>query len=864
MTPPSAGQLLAVAQLHQMAADSRGALDLLSEPVVADGGAIRTEISLDCTGTAAASGGIRLRRRERFVLYIGADFPFSIPTVVVPHRRWAGTPHVQWGCLLCLYASPSVEWVPAAGLFGLVERLLLWLERAALGELDPDDQPLHPPVAYTSSVHGVTVVHPDLGGLAPYDGEAGRGHEERPTSAVVAPSCRLVVGLTLALSDHRKDVIEWMNREEWLRRFNAGQLPPSHEGRPVGGALAVLCNGELSFEYPSRAGALVDALEKLGLARSDLFDAIGEVAAVNYELASQRAPGGEALTSFPFDVFVGTPSRRMPGIALRQHLVCWRFDDIGRLITENINFADSAHPALARLGDLAQRLLPDWIATTETSWVQVMEARAEVTVRRDADSSTAWLRGRRVVVLGCGALGGPIAEFCVRAGVAALWVVDEDVVTPGILVRQPYSDEDIGVAKAVALSERLNRIRDDKPVQPVIGRAEMVLLADDTAAPDVDLVIDATANNTVASLLELRRATRRDAWPPVMSVVIGHDARRGIVTVSHRGSTGSGRHVMRRLAIAGRTHHAVRLADVSSDLFPLEPRATTFQPEPGCSSPTFIGSAADLAALAGALFDAGLRGLARGSELQKEEPMLAGVVRLSGAVGPPTLGTDWFTWENDEVVRDVVSGYEVRISQPALTRMRAEVRRGARLRGTDIETGGLLLGQIDDACRCIWIDDVSGPPPDSLLSAVHFDHGVEGVEDLITHHRDRSGRLTAFAGMWHSHPCGKAEPRKTDRFAMRSLVTPLEKSPNRAPVVILGGDEHTWTRWVDGDALVPDIFAQLATREVTDEPIAAPPVPASHGTTAWPGGWRCRVDIPGPHRRRRLWPRRLRRRTARP
>ena len=860
MTPPSGGQLLAVAQLRQMAAESLGALELVSEPVITDRGAIRTEFSLDCTGAAVASGGISLRRRERFVLYVEGDFPFSIPTVVVPHRRWAGTPHVQWGCQLCLYASPSVEWVPADGLFGLVERLLLWLERAALGELDPDDQPVHPPVAYTSSAHGVTVVHADLGGLAPPDGNAGRGHGARTTRADVVPSYRLAIGLTVARSDHRKDVIAWMSLEEWLHRFNAGQLPPSQEGRPVGGALAVLCNDELSFEYPSRAGALVDALEKLGLARHDLFDAISEVAAVNYELASQRTQGGEVVTSFPFDLFVGTPSRRVPGTAPRQHLVCWRFDDIGRLITENILFADSVHPALAHLGDLAQRLLPDWIATAETSWVQVMEARAEVMVRRDADSSAAWVHGRRVVVLGCGALGGPIAEFCVRAGVAALWVVDDDVVTPGILVRQPYVDADIGVAKAVALSRRLNAIRDDDPVQPIIGRVETVLLADDTTGPDVDLVIDATANNTVASLLELRRATRRDAWPPVMSVLIGHDARRGIVTISHRGSTGSGRQVLRRLAIAGRTHHARRLADVASDFFPIEPRTTNFQPEPGCSSPTFIGSAADLAALAGALFDAGLQALAGSSEFQKEEPMLAGVVRLSGAV-VPTSGADWFTWPNDEVVLDVASGYEVRISRPALTRMRAEVRRGARLRGPDIETGGILFGQVDDACRCIWIDDVAGPPSDSLLSAVHFDHGVEGVEDLINHHRDRSGRLTAFVGMWHSHPYGKAEPSPTDRFAMRSLVTPLEKSPNRALIVIVGGDEHTWTRWVAGDALAPDIFAQLATRGVTDEPIAAPPVPASHRTTAWPGGWRSRSDAPRPRRQRRRW---LRRRATRP
>jgi hypothetical protein len=63
---------------------------------------------------------------------------------------------------------------------------------------------------------------------------------------------------------------------------------------------------------------------------------------------------------------------------------------------------------------------------------------------------------------------------------------------------------------------------------------------------------------------------------------------------------------------------------------------------------------------------------------------------------------------------------------------------------------------------------------------------------------------------------------------------------------------------------VPDTFAQLANRGVTDEPIVAPPVPASHRTTAWPGGWQSRTDAPRPRRRRRLWPRRLRRRAAGP
>ena len=53
-----------------------------------------------------------------------------------------------------------------------------------------------------------------------------------------------------------------------------------------------------------------------------------------------------------------------------------------------------------------------------------------------------------------------------------------------------------------------------------------------------------------------------------------------------------------------------------------------FQPEPGCSSPTFTGSAADMAALAGHLFDAALRALAAEEPNDLTEPMVAAAVRL--------------------------------------------------------------------------------------------------------------------------------------------------------------------------------------------------------------------------------------------
>jgi integrative and conjugative element protein (TIGR02256 family) len=185
--------------------------------------------------------------------------------------------------------------------------------------------------------------------------------------------------------------------------------------------------------------------------------------------------------------------------------------------------------------------------------------------------------------------------------------------------------------------------------------------------------------------------------------------------------------------------------------------------------------------------------------------MVAAAVRLDVSVDRSRRpAVTWLGWPNDQACEDAGSGYQVRLSQPALARMRAEVRRDARLRGADIETGGLLLGQVDDACRCIRVDDISGPPPDSLLSAVHFDHGIEGVGELIAYHRARSGRLTTFVGMWHSHPSGTAEPSPTDKAAMAALVTPIADGPRRALIVIVGGDDATWPAWVNRGQ-VPEI-----------------------------------------------------------
>jgi len=393
----------------------------------------------------------------------------------------------------------------------------------------------------------------------------------------------------------------------------------------------------------------------------------------------------------------------------------WRLPALGEQIVSMLPLRHSANPDLAHLGRQVMGLAQDWLGLAKTAWATVYEQRPELVTRRDQASPAAWLQGRRVLVLGAGAIGAPIAADCVRAGASQVTVVDNSAVHPGILVRQPYDDADIDKPKAAVLAERLGRIRPETTVTGLVGDVLDTILGEHADIPDADLIVDATANPMVAAKLELRRWAARDRWPPVCTVVIGHRAERGLATLSLPGATGGGADLLRRVGLAARTDPTGQLRDLAGDLFPHPPRADVFQPEPGCSQPTFVGSASQVAALAAHLLTGTLATLAGHATGRPVAAMSALVVRLDTDLDQPARPPARLDWPNDLTSTDPASGYEIRIAAEALAELRAEARRGARLRGRKVETGGLLLGQIDDACRVVWVSVATGPPPDSRL-----------------------------------------------------------------------------------------------------------------------------------------------------
>ncbi len=794
-----APEQLAERQLRRLAAVSGGSVQLVSGPFPFwQKGWFGFDVSLDLAGLETAPGGIGLRPRERFFITVGPDYPFIAPVVEVPHLRWAGTPHVQWGRQICMYLAPALEWAPEDGMRGLIDRLMDWLAQAAAANLDPAGQPPHPPIAYPDTAAGFAVIHADVGDVAP----AGELSGSQPIT---------LLGWGGG-ADGRVDVDAWLTPTEFAARDEAGTLPDI-----VGRARATVCivlDAPIAFEYPVDVAGLAAGLQQAGLSREALHDLVRQAAVAT--AARLPAPGrldkGPKPPLPPLTVFIGSPSRSVDGLARQIHLVGFSLD----LHTPDLDTMLETLQASTR-----KTVTPD-PRTVKLSWLTVYEARSEVTRRRDHDSPMALLRGQRILVLGAGALGAPVAEACVRAG-ADVTVVDNGRVTPGILVRQPYYDTDIGQFKASVLARRLNGIRREPGAVAAIAEDAIGAYFKTPGVPDFDLVVDATANAGVRAAIDRARASNRDQWPALITMLVGHVATLGLLTVSAAGASGAGHDVLRRAGIAAREPGS-GMHDIAAEFFPHPPRTDLFQPEPGCSEPTFTGSAADLAALGNAMLLAAVDvAFARADHF---DPMTAVAVRSplaahGGEGRHPAVAS--LGWTNDRVVGEESGEYEVRLSHGALSDIRAEVRRRARLHAELVETGGMLIGTVDDGVGCIFVDHACPPTPDSMLGRHHFEHGTDGAQASIDHFRAATADASGFVGMWHTHPEGAARPSTTDEQGMGSLVIPID-GVSRALMLIVAGDSTRWASWRDADD-EPDIYLHQITSTTTAATGDQPPRP---------------------------------------
>lgn len=722
MTP---GQQQALRELAQLQSADPDALEVIGQPKEV-GHWVTVHISFRIGVVETRDGGLDLREREHFFVSISEDFPFSRPELRVDHHRFAGFPHVCWKTYICLYQS-SIEWNPADGLFGFFDRMALWLTRAARNDMDPIEGPLEPPHFIVDSTQASVVVR---------------------ANAPIEAGSQWIGWAQFQQHNNRLELSGWSRFEEPPA---AGRIAP-----------AVFLAEPLPMEFPRLGRDLFEELLQRGVSREALLFLLS--------MSALATPEGE-----PAYLVIGLPMRRAHDGTLRQHVAAWATAtnyaaSLRRAIPEE---TDSNELRELR-GDLAEAVYRVF-ELTDISWCTVLEDRDEIVVRRDSKSPMAWYAGKNVLILGCGALGSWTAEMIARARPSAIDVVDNATVKPGVLARQNYTMDDVGSPKAEVLARRLKSLRQESIIHGFNCEAHRFALQDLDRLSRYDLVIDCTASSTVSMKLDRDWSMVSGRIRRLASFVIDARAERAIGVSLGRESADGPWSAYNRLKY--RLTEAADAPDITAAFYGPLATEPLFQPEPGCSDPTFSGSMGDVSRLAATALNALVvtfvdDRVARGFALAL--PNADGeAVRLDICPLPSVCVAS-------------TGRYRVLIAAKALNQARATVRQNRRLRTARHETGGLLWGYWDDAARIILIMDASGPPPDSRHDPGHFICGTAGTKEEHQSRTASSFGASGFIGMWHTHPDVPPMQSGEDIAGMTDLVARAGRNRRRALMLIFG------------------------------------------------------------------------------
>lgn len=106
----------------------------------------------------------------------------------------------------------------------------------------------------------------------------------------------------------------------------------------------------------------------------------------------------------------------------------------------------------------------------------------------------------KVLIVGVGGLGSPIALYLAGAGVATIGLVDDDVVSVSNLQRQVlYAESEVGASKAMCARERLLRLNSEISVHAYNER--LTLENATRIISDYDIVVDGTDNFAVRFII---------------------------------------------------------------------------------------------------------------------------------------------------------------------------------------------------------------------------------------------------------------------------------------------------------------------------------------------------------------------------
>jgi len=357
---------------------------------------------------------------------------------------------------------------------------------------------------------------------------------------------------------------------------------------------------------------------------------------------------------------------------------------------------------------------------------------------------------KKILVLGCGAIGSKLIYHLYRSGITNLTICDKDVMMPHNICRHALTIPSILKNKAELVRDSVDKMfYFSCPIK--IVKDDLLKWLPQTNLNEYEVIIDATASASVARCLD---NVVCNLTIPVIRFALSDSGRIGLVYINNDRSVSLVDYYMQLL------REAIEDDDIS-DWFKDERRYNYdyVRVGEGCHSNTMkinddiISAHTALAArIIRNLFDKCAKNNAYLSfaDLDFQGSMFS----LKYII--PSF--EKFTCQNN-------SQWEVRIPSDLLQYIKKEAKVGGKR-----EVGEYMMGYVDTKYRRIYVLD-SFKPKDSLRQTSRIELSMKGWKEHKETIKQRTSDMMHYLGDWHSHPTGSLLPSSIDKATFEYLIT---------------------------------------------------------------------------------------------
>lgn len=361
------------------------------------------------------------------------------------------------------------------------------------------------------------------------------------------------------------------------------------------------------------------------------------------------------------------------------------------------------------------------------------------------------ISNKKILILGCGAIGSKLAYHLYRSGICNLTICDNDIMESHNVCRHALSNWDFRSSKALLVKEQLDSMfyHNNKTVDAITEN--ILTWLPNQNLKEYDLIIEATASTAVFRMLT-KVSTKCNV--PIARFALSDAGKIGLLYLNYnRKNLLSDYHI--QIALESCNNEDIRKWLQDEDKYNYD----LIRVGEGCHSNSMILSDDTISTHCGIASNIIRNMFAKPAQENKIYISFANIEYI-GQVFTDVIDLENYTsitCEND-------ISWTVRIKSDILT----EIRHNTKVAGRN-ETGGYLMGSIDLKYKMIYVTH-NYTPSHLYSNETNLELPISEWKNEYLKVYTSSNKVIDYIGDWHSHPTGTLKMSDTDKYTCKEVL----------------------------------------------------------------------------------------------